>query len=391
MGEAPTAARVRRVDVRGPGGPTIAVPESALKEAPILIVDDERTNLVLLESILGSAGYTRVTTTDDPRDVPELIADGHFHLLVSDLHMPQMHGYDLIEQVLAGFSQDDWFPIAVITADTTPEAEQEALSRGAKDFINKPFRPTQIRLRVQNLVRTRLLHVALQEQNANLEERVMERTIELEGARLDLLERLALAAEFRDYTTGMHTQRVGLLASLLATRLGLPQVEVDLIRRAAPLHDVGKIGIPDHILLKPGRLSEKEFATMQNHVSVGAKLLSKSTSDLIKLAEKIALTHHERWDGTGYPRGLAGDAIPLVGQIVAVADVFDTLTNERPYKPAWPLEKALTEMRRQRGRWFSPLLVDAFLDVLDEHPELVRQYSGEAAGMVPPAFDGAID
>lgn len=356
----------------------ITVPESSLTAAPILIVDDEGTNLVLLKSILAAAGYSDITTTDDPRDVPGLIADGVFHMLISDLHMPQMHGYDLIERVMQLFRQDDYFPIAVITADTTQEAEQEVLSRGAKDFINKPFRPTQIRLRVQNLLRTRLLHVALQEYNSTLEERVLERTIELEASRLDLLERLALAAEFRDYTTGMHTQRVGLLASLLAAKLGLPDPEVDLIRRAAPLHDVGKIGIPDHILLKPGRLSDEEFEAMQNHVSVGAKLLSKSPSDLIKLAEKIALTHHERWDGSGYPRGLAGNDIPLVGQIVAVADVFDTLTNERPYKPAWPLEKAVGELERQRGKWFAPEMVDIFLEVLRDNPELTKKYSGAA-------------
>lgn len=333
---------------------------------------------MLLERLLASAGYRNITTTDDPRSVPDRIVQGAFHLLITDLHMPQMHGYELIDEVMQHFGPEDWFPIAVITADTTQEAEQEVLSRGAKDYINKPFRPTQIRLRVQNLLRTRLLHVALQEQNVTLEERVMERTIELEASRLDLLERLALAAEFRDTTTGMHVQRVGLLSSLLAQKVGLPKNEVDLIRRSAPLHDVGKIGIPDHILLKPGRLSDEEFEAMQNHVSVGAKLLSKSPSEMIKLAEKIALTHHERWDGSGYPRGLAGDDIPLVGQIVAVADVFDTLTNERPYKPAWPLERAVAEMRRQRGKWFAPKLVDAFLEILAENPDVIQQYAGTA-------------
>jgi putative two-component system response regulator len=277
----------------------------------------------------------------------------------------------------------DYFPIAMITADTNPETESRALSHGANDFIHKPFQKLQIHLRVHNLLQTRALHFALQRHNDHLEELVKERTIELEGARLDILERLALAAEFRDHTTGRHTQRVGHLSALLAEKIGLQREQVELIRRAAPLHDVGKIGIPDRILLKPGRLSSDEFAAMKEHVTVGAQLLSQGRSRLIHMAEKIALAHHERWDGSGYPNGLAGDEIPLVGQIVAVADVFDTLINERPYKPAWPLHDALTEMQRQRGRWFSPRIVDALFAVLERQPELLAELLQVERGPTP--------
>ena len=194
-----------------------------------------------------------------------------------------------------------------------------------------------------------------------------ERTIELEVARLDVLERLALASEYRDHTTGQHTQRVGDLSAHLARELGLPENEIELIQRAACLHDVGKIGIPDEILLKPGKLSETEWYVMKGHVELGTKLLSMGKSPLVRMAELIAFTHHERYDGSGYPRGLKGDAIPLVGQIVAVADVFDTLVNDRPYKKAWTIDEALNEMECQRGRWFSHKVLDAFLRVIQTH------------------------
>lgn len=356
-------------------------PMNALRDASdatILFVDDEEVNLLLLGRILERQGYRRLVPCGDPRDALDLMARHDPDLLITDLHMPGMGGLELISAVMAARPEDDWFPIAVITADVSPDAEKEALSRGAKDFITKPFKATQIQLRVQNLLRTRFLHQALKRHADRLEDLVRERTRELETARLDLLERLALAAEFRDYVTGRHTQRVGELAGLLGAQLGMPAERVELLRRAAPLHDVGKIGIPDAILLKPGRLTHDEFATMKEHVDVGVRLLAEGQSELMVLAEEIALTHHERWDGSGYPRGLARDAIPLVGQIVAVADVFDTLMNVRPYKAAWPVEKAVAEIRRRSGSWFAPRLVEAFMAVLAGNPHLLDELEREA-------------
>jgi len=347
-------------------------------DATIVFVDDEEVNLLLLGKILARQGYRNLVPVQDPTQAPATVREHDADLLITDLHMPVMSGLELISAVMAARPEDDWFPIAVITADVTPEAEQEALSRGAKDFVTKPFRAPQINLRVQNLLRTRFLHEALRQHAEHLEEKVRERTHDLETARLDLLERLALAAEFRDYVTGRHTQRVGELCGLLAERLGMPPAEVELLRRAAPLHDVGKIGVPDAILLKPGRLTESEFSTMREHVDVGAQLLAEGHSELMVLAERVALTHHERWDGTGYPRGLRGEEIPLVGQIVAVADVFDTLINVRPYKPAWPIDKAVAEIHRQNGRWFAPRVVEAFVAVLSETEGLLDRLENEA-------------
>ncbi|MEX2501831.1 MAG: HD domain-containing phosphohydrolase [Trueperaceae bacterium] len=347
-------------------------------DAKIVFVDDEEVNLLLLGRILRRHGFENLHATEDPHEALAMMRELDPDLLITDLHMPGMTGLELIAQVMAERPEDDWFPIAVITADASPDAEREALSLGAKDFVQKPFKAVQIQLRVLNLLRTRFLHVELKRYASHLEDLVEERTRELETARMDLLERLALAAEFRDYVTGRHTQRVGELSALLAERLDEPRERVELLRRAAPLHDVGKIGIPDSILLKPGRLGHEEYRAMKEHVDVGVQLLARGQSDLMKLAETIALTHHERWDGTGYPRGLAQDDIPLVGQIVALADVFDTLVNVRPYKPAWPIAKALAEIKRQRGRWFAPPVVDAFFDVTEAHPELLADLEREA-------------
>ena len=247
----------------------------------------------------------------------------------------------------------------------TPEARQEALSRGAKDFVNKPFHADEVLLRIRTLLETRFLYLQIQSQNQILEAKVRERTRELEAAQIEIIERLARAAEFRDDNTGQHTERVGQMAALLARQLGLPDPQVSLIRRAAPLHDVGKIGIPDAILLKLGKLTLDEFELVKTHTTIGARILSGSRFGVLRLAEEIAFSHHERWDGDGYV-GIRQDQIPLAGRIVAVADVFDALTQKRPYKAAWPIVEAIAEIERQRTRQFDPEIVDAFLRVIEQ-------------------------
>ncbi len=345
----------------------------------ILIVDDEEVNLLLLESILRKAGYGDLVSTSDPREVLELCAESPPDVVLLDLHMPHLDGLTVIRQLRAHVPPTGYLPIIMLTADENPEAEHQALGCGASDFLHKPFKPLQIALRVKSVLETRFLHLELQRSNQRLEERVAERTRELEAAWLDVLERLALAAEYRDEETGQHTQRVGRLAARIGAELGLSDTEVELLRRAAPLHDVGKIGAPDHILLKPGKLSEEEYEVMKLHVEIGSSLLSHSRSELVRLAELIARTHHERYDGSGYPEGLSGEEIPLVGQIVAVADVFDTLLHRRPYKAPWPLEKAVGEINRQADHDFAPRVVAAFLRVLAEPGELLEDLEPAAS------------
>lgn len=340
-----------------------------LTSARILIVDDQLANVRLLDRLLRRAGYTALTGTTDPRRVMPLFSASEPDLVILDLHMPHLDGFALMQALGPAIPRDTYLPLLVMTADITPEAKQRALAMGAKDFLTKPFDTTETLLRIRNLLETRRLHLQLQRQNQTLEEKVEERTQELAAAQLEILERLALAAEYRDDDTGQHTQRVGRIAALLARALGWPAEQGELIGRAAPLHDLGKIGIPDWILLKPEKLTADEFARMQQHTNVGARILSGSRFPLLQLAEEIAHTHHERWDGAGYTGGLRGEAIPIAGRIVAVADVFDALTHERPYKRAWPVEEAVAEITRQSGSQFDPAVVEAFTQVL---PEVLR-------------------
>jgi putative two-component system response regulator len=258
----------------------------------------------------------------------------------------------------------DFLPVLMITGDESPDVKRRALNRGAHDFLTKPFDNVEVLLRVRNLLRTRLLNQRLLEANHVLEARVQERTANLEAARLEALGHLARAAEFRDDVTGQHTHRVGRLAAAIATDLGMSDEHVELIRNAAPLHDIGKIGIPDTILMKKGSLSTEEFEVMKTHTTIGAAILAESRSPVFELAREIALSHHERWDGSGYPAGRAGADIPLSGRIVCAADVFDALTNERPYKRAMPYDLALREITANAGRHFDPDVAAALPRVL---------------------------
>jgi putative two-component system response regulator len=336
-----------------------------LQDACILIVDDQQLNVLLLEGILENAGFRKVVSTTDSSAVLALKAQINPDLILLDLVMRGMDGFEIMSQLKEVTSRGEYLPILVLTANVTKEARIRALSMGAKDFLTKPFDQTEVLLRIHNLLTTRFLHLQLRSQNELLDAKVRERTAEVEEAQIEMLERLAAATEYRDDVTGLHTRRVGNMSALLARDLGLPPAQVDLIRRAALLHDVGKIGIPDSILHKLGKLTPEEFEFMQAHTVIGGGLLSGGHSELTRLAEQIALTHQERWDGSGYPLGLKGEAIPVAGRIVALADVLDALTHERPYKKAWPLVDAIAEITCQSGRQFDPQVVEAFLSLKD--------------------------
>lgn len=279
--------------------------------------------------------------------------------------MPDMDG---IEFTTALRRLDNYrnVPIIMVTSDMGRDTKIEAIRAGATDFLNKPFDPTELQVRVLNLLALRGAQVELADRAAWLSREVDLATTHLQEREEEIIWRLARAIEYRDGDTGEHVSRVALISQMIASKIGLSSSRCRIIYLAAPLHDIGKIAIADAILRKPGKLTAEEFAQMRNHVVVGGHILEKGTSDLIKTAELIALGHHERWDGAGYPNGLAGNAIPIEARIVAIADVFDALCSERPYKQAWPIEKAYAEILACSGTQFDPACVDAFRDIWPE-------------------------
>ncbi|MBA3351357.1 MAG: response regulator [Blastocatellia bacterium] len=335
-----------------------------LRHCRILIVDDEPANVRLLEKLLHHERYEQVRSLTDSRSIIEVCHEYKPDLLLLDYHMPHNSGLEVLAQLHAGDGRGYGVPVIVLTADMSEGTRRASLEAGARDFVVKPIDPIETLLRVENLLETKFLHDSLARERDQLEQKVLERTHELEAAQLEIVDRLAGAAEFRDDDTRLHTQRVGVLAARVAERLGIAAAEVAILRRAAPLHDVGKIAIPDEILLKPGRLTDNEMQIMRTHVTIGAQILSNSHFAILQRAEVIARTHHERWDGKGYLQGLKGEEIPFCGRLTAVIDVFDALTGVRPYKAAWPVQKAIDEIKANAGTQFDPAIVDALLQVI---------------------------
>ena len=339
--------------------------QNQVYEAKILIVNDQKLHYLYLEKVFKKAGYSNIKCLADSMQVLKTIQEFVPDLIILDLIMPQLDGFQVLEQI-NDFRRTNYVPVLALSEEKTSDVRLKALQSGASDFLEQPYENLEILFRIQHLVEMKILHTVVENQNKELENKVTARTKELQDTQLDIIQRLAQAAEFRDSETGSHIIRLGKYCACMGKLAGLTEAECDLLRNAAPLHDVGKIGIPDSILLKPGSLTKQEFEIMKSHTDIGAQLLSGSFSPIMKMAQQIALTHHEKFDGTGYPRQLRGDDIPLIGQICSICDVFDALTTDRPYKQAWSIEKAVEEIKKMKGSHFSPTIVDKFLETLPE-------------------------
>lgn len=307
--------------------------------ATLLCVDDEATNLKVLRTVLQD--QYRLLFAKNGDEALKLAHEQQPDLILLDVMMPGKTGFEVCATLK---SQDltRHIPVLFVTALQDEQDEAYGLSLGAVDYITKPISPAIVRARVKT-------HLSLVHAD------------ELQKTRLEVIQRLGRAAEYKDNETGLHVIRMSHFAQIIAQEIGMDPQWADDLLHAAPMHDIGKIGTPDHILLKPGKLTDEEFAEMKRHPLIGAQILGDSNSRLMKMAHDVALYHHEKWDGSGYPYGLVGDAIPLEARIVALADVFDALCSARPYKPAWPLEKVLDLLRDQQGKHFEPRLVDALM------------------------------
>jgi len=350
--------------------------EKTIKEAKILIVDDQPANVTLIEKMLDIDGYMNVISTTDPTQVEAIYMEQNSDLVLLDLNMPVMDGY----QVLARIREvdPDYPPIIVLTAQSDRESRIKALDLGARDFLAKPFDRVELMTRIRNMLEVKIMTKAMKNQNIILDGMVKERTQELNDTRLEVIRRLGRAAEYRDDMTGFHIIRMSRYSQSLAVAAGMSEAEAEVVLNASPMHDIGKIGIPDRVLLKPGKLDAEEWKIMQTHVDIGVEILSGSDSVLMNMAAEIAQNHHEKWDGSGYPRALTGEEIPLTGRVVAVADVFDALTTERPYKDAWPIEKAVEFLKEQSGKHFDPKLVELFIGILPDILQIRQQYAETA-------------
>ena len=331
----------------------------------VLIVDDMPQNIEVLGGVLDPH-YKVKAAISGPRALAVAVKDPQPDLILLDIMMPDMDGLEVCRRLKSDLRTRN-IPVIFVTAMNEVEDEARGFEVGGVDYITKPISPPTVLARVRT-------HLALSNQNRELERQVRERTQELKVTRLDIIRCLGKAAEFKDDNTGLHVVRMSHYARILALGAGLSERDADLIFDAAPMHDVGKIGIPDAILKKPARLDPDEWAVMQQHVEFGVQILSGPSSELLDMARSIALSHHERWDGTGYPRRVAGEAIPLAGRIVAIADVFDALTSVRPYKKAWTPEEAIALIRQNAGAHFDPALVQIMESVLPQFDAIRLRY-----------------
>jgi putative two-component system response regulator len=334
----------------------------------ILVVDDTPENIDVLTEVLAPSYQTKVATNGEK--ALRIMAGEHKpDLILLDIMMPGISGYEVCQRLKRN-SDTRGIPIIFVTAMGEMEDEKKGLELGAVDYITKPISPAIVLARVRT-------HLALYDQTRELEQMVAQRTAELQTTRLQIIRRLGRAAEFKDNETGNHVIRMSHYARLTALALGMQEARADLLFHAAPMHDVGKIGIPDNILLKPGKLDAQEWEVMRQHPQMGADIIGQHKDALLEAAYSVALTHHEKWDGSGYPHGLRGEEIPLFGRIVAIADVFDALTTARPYKSAWSVEEALSHIQASAGQHFDPGLMAAFNTALPQILTIRARYAEE--------------
>jgi len=345
-----------------------------MSSARIMVVDDEPINLKLIEKTLEAHDYTNTVSIQDPRNVVDQYQAEKTDLILLDLNMPHIDGFTVLEHLRA--LEDPLLPpIIVLTAQKEREYLLKAFDNGARDYITKPFDISELVARVRTMLEVHLAHKFVHEQKATLNSMVRERTKQLLETRLQVVQKLGRASEYRDNETGQHILRVSRTAVLLATHTGWNEDECETLLHATPMHDVGKIGIPDKILLKPGKLDEEEWEIMKTHTTIGGHILADDNSDLLILGKEIALTHHEKWDGSGYPEGLNGENIPLSGRIVAIADVFDALISKRTYKDAWTIDKAIELIIESRGTHFDPKLISIFEKHIQEIIDIHRTFA----------------
>ncbi len=348
---------------------------SKILQSKVLIVDDQEANVILLEQILLREGYQAISSTMKSSEVCELHRENNYDLILLDLQMPEMDGFAVMEE-LKEIEKGGYLPVLVITAQ--PNQKLRALKAGAEDFITKPFEMAEVLVRVHNMLKIRLLNKELHSYNDVLEQRVRERTADLKEGYQETIFTMTRAAEHKDEDTGAHVQRISYYSRVLSQALGMDEEFIENIFFASPMHDIGKIGVPDHVLLKPSGFVPDEWQIMQEHAAMGAKILGNSKSPYLKMGAEIALNHHERWDGSGYPNGKKGDEIPISARIMCICDIYDALRSKRPYKPAFDHQKTVEIIingdSRTQPKHFDPLILDVFkrnhqlfCDIFDEY------------------------